>query len=110
MEYITIATTGVVQDFGELTSGGLMASNAASNPIRGLFFGGAPSNTQNIDLINIASTGNAVKFGDMTTAKAYRNCANSPTRAIAGGGQTPGSTTVIDMVAVSYTHLRAHET
>ena len=38
---------------------------------------------------------------DMTLAKFHRNCASSPTRAIAGGGQTPGNTTVIDMVEIA---------
>ena len=48
------------------------------------------------------SGGNAVKFGDMTINSAYRNCANSPTRAIAGGGQTPHiGSTVIDMVEIA---------
>ena len=87
-----------VEDFGELRKGGLFASNAAANPIRGLFFGGSPSNTANIDLINIGSGGKAIYFGDMTVSKGYRNCMASPTRAVAAGGQTPGTTVVIDYV------------
>ena len=102
MEFMTIATTGSINGFGDLTQGGLMAANQASNAIRGLYWGGAPHNNTNIDVITIATTGNAIKFGDMTVTKAYRNCMTSPTRAVAGGGQTPGDGTVtIDYVEIA---------
>ncbi len=69
MEYVTIATTGNVTDFGILTDlrrprGGV------SNNTRGLFAGGyiAPTNKSEIDFITIASRGNATDYGDLSVS------------------------------------------
>jgi hypothetical protein len=69
IDYITIASFGDAQDFGDLTQkrydGGATASQT-----RALFIGGTltPAKTNHIDYVTIASTGNAADFGDLIGA------------------------------------------
>ena len=68
IDYITIASTGDAQDFGDLSEMRAQAG-AGSNSIRGIVFGGRYAPTQTIiDFVNIATLGNAVDFGDLTSA------------------------------------------
>ena len=68
IDFITIATTGNAQDFGDLTVARTRLG-ATSSPIRGIWAGGdTPTVTNIIDFVKIASTGNAVDFGDRTIA------------------------------------------
>ena len=70
IEYITVASTGNGQDFGDLTSSNRNMLAAAANSTRGIFAGGySPTNSNVIDYVTIASTGNAQDFGDLTKAK-----------------------------------------
>ena len=67
IDFITIATTGNSQDFGDLTVGG-QGVGASSNNLRGVFGGRTNPSKQNvIDYVDIATTGNASDFGDMTS-------------------------------------------
>ena len=69
IDFITIATEGNAQDFGDLTSATSHGSGM-SNSIRGCFAGGAsPNKTNVIEFVTIASTGNASDFGDLTVAR-----------------------------------------
>jgi len=66
IEYVTIASTGNVTDFGNLT---VARSNngGTSSSTRGVFMGGNDGSGSNvIDYITIASTSNATDFGDLT--------------------------------------------
>jgi len=67
IEYITMASTGNAQDFGDLNATAYATS--VSNSIRGVFGAGpnAPGHTNVLEFATIASTGNATDFGDMTT-------------------------------------------
>ena len=67
IEYVTIATRGNAQDFGDLTET-VYAIQAVSNSIRGVRMGGAESAGDNtIDFVNISTLGDAVDFGDLLT-------------------------------------------
>ena len=69
IEYVTIASIGNGQDFGDL-SVTRQGEGGTSNVIRGVFGGGATPSLQNvIDFVTIASTGNASDFGDLTQAR-----------------------------------------
>ena len=73
IDFITIATTGNSQDFGDLTVGG-QGVGASSNSLRGVFGGRTNPSKQNvIDYVDIATTGNASDFGDMTSIIANAN-------------------------------------
>tara|TARA_B100001079_G_scaffold270687_1_gene285718 strand:+ start:891 stop:1952 length:1062 start_codon:yes stop_codon:yes gene_type:complete len=68
INYVTIATTGDAEEFGNLTDG-RDHLGSCSNSIRGVFIGGRTPNYTNImDYITIASTGNAQDFGDISYA------------------------------------------
>ena len=69
IQFITIATTGNAQEFGDLS---VARSNGggASSPTRLVFAGGyAPSKQDTIDYVTISTTGNAIDFGNMSSAR-----------------------------------------
>ena len=67
IRYITIATTGDAQDFGDLTQDEVYSSGMCS-PTRGCFAGGSDPTISNvIDYITIQTLGNALDFGDIAT-------------------------------------------
>ena len=69
IDFITIATEGNAQDFGDLAAARSHGSGL-SNSIRGCFAGGSsPNKTNVIEFVTIASTGNASDFGDLTVGR-----------------------------------------
>ena len=69
IEYITIASTGNSNDFGDLSVARKCVSGT-SNKVRGTFSGGEnPGQLNAIEYIIIQSMGNAIEFGDMTTSR-----------------------------------------
>ena len=103
IDYITIATLGNSQDFGDTTES-LHAGSSGSDSTRGLFSGGAVAgnntNYNTISYITIATTSNAVNFGDLSGLKRYSGSTSDKTRTvIAGGKNHPGPTfTTIEYV------------
>ena len=86
IEFLTIATTGDSQDFGDLTAGRGNLGGLSSGT-RGVFFGGTNSPTNLIDFVTIASAGNATDFGDMFTGNTAAMAATSNnTRGVIMGG------------------------
>ena len=87
IEFITIATTGNSQDFGDLTS---TASNCASssNSTRAVRLGKWPTNDM-IDFVTIATLGNAVDFGDLASSVYDTTSAANSTRILQISGNGP---------------------
>jgi hypothetical protein len=107
INYVTIATFGNAQDFGDLTEG-VRYSAGASSPTRGIFAGGrdsdsSPNNHNIISYVTIATLGNAQDFGDLLRVGYSAAGNNSSTRAIIAGGYAPGATNQIDYVTISST-------
>lgn len=101
IDYITIATTGNGQDFGDLTVS-RYSLGSCSSPTRGVFAGGASTVYQNtIDYITIATTGNAQDFGDLFPDALRNNPAgcSSSTRGVFAGGFGPSA---INSNVISY--------
>ena len=73
LQYITIASTGNAQDFGDLTRT-RYGSSGFSSPTRGIFAGGY-SNPQGkfegLEFITIATLGNGTDFGDLSASQGY---------------------------------------
>ena len=68
IEFVTIATTGNTQDFGDLTQARTFCKGRGCSPTRGDWAGGAtPSKVNTIDYVELATTGNALDFGDIAT-------------------------------------------
>ena len=99
----TIATTGSVATFGNLTAARKSLCNASvsSNTIA-LFAGGTSSNV--IDQIVMASDGNATDFGDLTVVTSnFAGTSNRILGVFAGGdlGGGSGTTNVIQKVTIA---------
>ena len=102
IEYVTIASTGNTQDFGDLPRAEQYV-NGASSTVRGLFGGGA-SNV--IDFITIATLGNSQDFGDLTYDMRRGSAGSGKVRAIFAGGRDHPSSTItnnIDFVTIAST-------
>ena len=90
-DYVTIATLGNAESFGDLTVARHVVAGI-SNVTRGLCGGGlTPDSSDVIDFFTIASLGNAVNFGDLTEVKRSVNGCASPTRGIFAGGDSGGT-------------------
>ena len=71
IQFVTIATTGNAQDFGDTGFTGF-AKGSTSSPTRGVFIGGAtPTVVNTIEYNEIATEGDSVDFGDIGTAGAW---------------------------------------
>ena len=102
--FITIATRGNEQNFGDLTEVTQYPANGAtSSSIRGLTMGGSgPAYKDVISYITIASEGNAIDFGNLTDARHYGAGMSSSTRAIvAGGYDGSNEVNIIDFVEIA---------
>jgi hypothetical protein len=74
IDFITIATLGDAQDFGDLLENTFHNQGATSSSTRGIFAGGYSTTATNvISYATISTTGNAVDFGDLTLARAIGN-------------------------------------
>ena len=104
IKFITIATLGDAEEFGDLTNA---TENAAgcSSPTRGIIGGGDnPADTNTIEFITIASTGDATNFGDLTDDRTSLCAGSSSTRGIfAGGRNAPTNYNIIDYITIATT-------
>ena len=69
IDYVTIATTGNSQTFGDLSAAKFqMFANGCASPTRGLFAGGGNPGpkTNIIEYVNIMTLGDTVDFGDLS--------------------------------------------
>lgn len=107
IDYVTIATTGNANDFGDTSQTLWRGPASACSGTRMCIAGGAidPSNTATnvIEYITTATTGNTTDFGDLTVARrgAGSNNASSGTRGVFGGGFP--TTNVIDYITIAST-------
>ena len=107
ISYITIASTGDAQDFGDLTSDvdKQNYSAAMASSVRGLIGGSGdhPSNTNAIAYLTISTQGNSLDFGDLTFAsRAGTAGLSNSTRGIFGGADNPARN-IIDFVTIATT-------
>ena len=75
ISFVTIATTGDAQDFGDLSAAVTQADNGASSSVRGVFHLTAPANTT-LHYVTINTAGNSTDFGDMTSASTVAGMSN----------------------------------
>jgi len=108
IEYITIATTGNGQDFGDLTFGH-SGHFGVSSTTRGVFAKGytfpSPATTyyNTMEFITIASTGNATDFGDATNSVTQGYSHASHTRGVFAAGTAASDINTIDYVTIATT-------
>ena len=80
IQFITISTLGDAQDFGDLSSA-RQEGAAATNHIRGLYFGGDPS-LNIIEFVTFASTGDVIDFGDLLNGAKSGTSMSNRTRGV----------------------------
>jgi hypothetical protein len=83
IDFITIASTGNAQDFGDLSRTNSRDCASACSSTRGVFTGGDPNaspypKSNEIDFLTIPTTGNSQDFGDLANAgrNAFSGCSN----------------------------------
>jgi len=106
MDYITIASAGNTQDFGDLSKHG-DSPGAAGNSTRALIGGALQQNPStvaiaDISFVTIPTLGNNVDFGgDLTLARWSCFAVSNKTRTVWAGGSTPSTQNVIDYEFIS---------
>ena len=104
ISYITIATLGNANDFGDLTVArrGYTDTKIASSTrgvVAGGFIGPAVSTVSNvIDYFTISSTGNAFDFGDLPKTAYQFTATSDRTRGLFAGGYAPNNNTIVDEI------------
>ena len=104
MDYITIASAGNTQDFGDLNKHG-DAGGVAGNSVRALMAGGLVQpglvRTAEISYVTIHTLGDNVVFGELSNPRwSLTACANR-TRTVWGGGGTPTKQSDIEYGIIS---------
>jgi len=105
IDYITIATTGNAQDFGDLLNPTQSLAGCSSS-VRGIFGGGGIGNpsttlTNVIQYVTIASLGDAIDFGDLTSSRQSVKATSSETRGVFGGGSNPAEVKTLDFITIA---------
>ena len=103
MDFVTTASLGNAQDFGDKTRVGSYASGITSNAIRGLATATSTGiNSSVIESLIIATRGNSVDFGDLSQSRNTLSSTASSTRAVFSNGQTaPANQTTMDYIAIA---------
>ena len=101
IEFITIATTGDAQDFGDMTVVSRLGTGF-SNSIRG-FKATGDGQSGKIDLFTIATLGNAVNFGSLSQSRVEGGGMTSPTRGVIAGAYSPSTVNTMDYIAIATT-------
>ena len=91
MQFVTIATTGNTEDFGDLADSSI-AKGSFGSATRGFFAGGdsVPGQADNkaIEFTIFSSSGGGIDFGDMTATKSYLGGMSNDIRGFFVGGAT----------------------
>ena len=107
LQYITIATSGNTQDFGDLTIAADYSWTSLFCSWNILMGGGYSNPASNIiNFITISSTGNSVDFGDGGIRKIrckinHPQGASSSTRGVVAGGDSPAKSNSIEYVTIA---------
>ena len=101
VDFITTATLGNAQDFGDMTVARHVCSGV-SNATRGIIGGGLdPGVNDTIDFVTIATLGNGMEFGNLSADKRSANGCASSIRGVFGGGvDASNRLNVIEFVSI----------
>ena len=101
MNYVTMATTGTAQDFGDNDIAKGANGAGCGSPTRGIIADGDSAGS-NIVLFNIATTGQSTQvFGAQSQARGGMTGASNATRGVFLGGFTPTAQKTIDYITIS---------
>ena len=102
IDYITIASTGTINDFGDLNKEAAQAAAFAS-PTRGVHLGGSTpgGSTNSIQYMTISTLGNAADFGDMSSLRTMAGACSNAIRGLIGGGSNPNTVNTIEYLTIA---------
>ena len=100
VDFVTIASMGDSQDFGDFPDTNSTTSGTCSNRTRGLFGGGYPY-TDRICFFTFASTGNSSDFGNLSQSRSNLNGLGDGIRGIFVGGYTGSNQNTIDYISIA---------
>ena len=87
VDFVTIATAGNAQDFGDLSANTYKGGAAVSSNTRAIHAGGnEPSFVTDMEFVTIATLGNSQDFGNLGAARRNTNATSSSTRGVISGG------------------------
>jgi len=104
IDFVTIATTGNAQDFGDISQV-TTGSSASSDSTRGVIVLAYTSPAMNniIEFVTIQTAGNSQDFGDLTRSEYLSANMSNSTRAVIAGGGGPSASNTIDFVTIKTT-------
>ena len=102
IDYVTIASTGNANDFGDMNATTQDAAGCSS-PTRGIIAGGrTPTTVDTIEYVTISTTGNVADFGNLTAATYFADGASNAVRGVIGGGyRSPAYTKEMNYVTIA---------
>jgi len=100
IDYVTIASTGNANDFGDLYFGTRECGGCAS-PTRGVVFSGTPSGSNVIQYFTISTQGNSADFGDLTTVGQRGKGGSNAVRGLFNIGLTPSVSNIVDFITIA---------
>ena len=101
IEYVTIATTGDAQEFGDATEARSNTTNSMTSPTRMVMQGGlTPGYSNVIDYITTASKGDALDFGDTGAGQQAGGAVSNSTRGVFCPG-TNSNGNVIEYITIA---------
>jgi len=104
INYITIASMGNAQDFGDLSQTRLGPGSVASSTRAVFMTGYSGANVDTMDFVTIATTGNAVDFGNLADDDRHETAGvSNQTRGMVGGGQGSAISDRIDYITIAST-------
>ena len=99
IDFITIATTGSSQDFGDATN---LGTNSALHVVP--VIGSRVDPAKPIDYLTIATKGDTINFGDMTVSRSsFASMSDCVRGVFSGGDGSPAQFSEIDYVNIAVT-------
>ena len=102
VEFLTIATLGNSEDYGDLPDTNSTTTGTCSSRTRGLFGGGYPYTTR-ICFFTFASKSDSTDHGDLTQSRSNLNGLGDGVRGIFVGGYTGSNQTTMDYITIAQT-------
>ena len=101
IDFITIASTGNANDFGDLYFG-TRESGGCASPTRGIVKGGSPTHSNVIQFITISTQGDSADFGDTTVAASRGlGSGSNAVRGVLHLGYTPTVLNTVDFITIA---------
>ena len=100
IDFITIASTGNANDFGDLYFG-TRESGGCASPTRGIVKGGSPTHSNVIQFITISTQGDSADFGDTTSNSQRGSAGSNAVRGVLHLGYTPTVLNTVDFITIA---------